>query len=217
VRKVLVLTALAFASAAAALLNPGTGSATTQVFGYLFRPTGTDQVGPVLACGWHDNCDGSFTDPEKKGLDWKWADGGHATRLRMKLIGPSTPTYVAYGALENTFGSCPSLRLTFRRISDGAFYGYVKQAHTNGPAANYSWIAGPSYTYDLSTGTMVDPNNDDCSSYWHVMQWYHLSPAGNILSKNTNIPNESACYHCDSRAYGVWSPAEYIWGWSGPP
>lgn len=216
-RKVLVLAALGFVSTVAALFNPGPSSAETQVFGYLFRPTGTDVVAPRLACGWHSNCDGNFGEANKYGVDWIWSNGNHGTRLRLKLIGPSTPTYVAYGALENTFGTCPKLRITFRSISDGALYGYVRQAHTNGPSANYSWIAGPSYTYDLSTGTMVDPGSDDCSSFWHVMQWYVLEPAGNILSKNTtSIPNESGCYHCDA-PYAVWTPTEYIFGWSGPP
>ena len=90
------------------------------------------------------------------------------------------------------------------------------RTHANGYEQNYSWVAGPSFTYDLSFGNMVDPNIDDCSSYWHVMQWFVLGTAGNILSKNTNIPIESNCFHCDT-PYALWTPVEYIFGWSGPP
>lgn len=90
------------------------------VYASLFHPTNT------LACGWHYNCDGVFTEPNKIGLDYKVCQGcSEITTLRMKMVGGSTGTWLAKGNSSNSSVlGCPfAIRSAIQRIADSAIFG----------------------------------------------------------------------------------------------
>ncbi|HET8943867.1 MAG TPA: hypothetical protein VFO59_03725, partial [Dehalococcoidia bacterium] len=126
----------------------------------------------------------------------------------------SSNTNVAWGRSFSVEGDCPYMDIEFRRYGDNAYYGIIRHQHTEGPpgTAYYTWVAGPGVQYDYLMGSFVHHWDDACSSYNHVMQWYTLGLAGNILSKNGGVPNESGCYRCNQAYASPWSPVEYIFG-----
>lgn len=213
-RQLLVIAVLVVLSGAAALSQGSEAKATTQVFLYVWQPTG-DAQHPLLMCGWHTNCDNDYPDntATPNGLDWEWQNGSSATKIRARLVGPPTGTYVGYGKVENQqpSGPCLKLRVPFRSPSDGHIYGYVRQFHTLGFGTNIVWAAG--IWNDILTGYMVDHDDDNCSSYDHVHQTIQ-DVDFNIVSQNVGgFPTEAQCFHCESTAYDTWQPVEWILGY----
>jgi hypothetical protein len=189
-----------------------------QIFGYLFHPTGDSASQSKLVCGWHDNCDGNFNDLAKKGLDWHWFTQSTDTWIRLKFRGTTSSEYVAKGRSYNqTFKRLPGVFIDITRLSDSALFGQVRQNHSSvGTVSYYQWVGGPDTQNEFKIGKLLDPAKDPCSSFWHVMQWYRSGPndIDSLISKNTNIPNESECNFWAGCAIGYdrWSSVEYIFG-----
>jgi len=215
-RRVLVLVGLAIGTTITLVAQPSSVEAThIQVYAFMFMPTGSTSPASqaVMDCGWHTNCDGIYGDA-MGGLDWRWIDTPPQTqtRLRLRLLASGGTTHVANGQSFNTSGACPYLKIYFQRISDGSVLGRIDHYHSvQAPGTvYYTWYASnPSLQYDSAVGSMTAPNV--CSSYYHVMQQIIPYSQTNLLSKNSNIPNEQGCFRCGLH-YPVWSIADAIFG-----
>jgi hypothetical protein len=212
---VLAIVGLIAATLVTLIAQPSSVEAThIQVFAYVFHPTGNTAYSSILECGWHTNCDGNFGDAQG-GLDWRWltTPGTTETRLRLKLLA-GTNAHVANGKSINFGVTCPRVEILFQRISNGNLLGTIYHRHAKQPPGTvaYVWWAGtPAYQYDYFISNMVDPVDDDCSSFWHVMQEFISAPQTNLLDKNEAIPDEQGCYHC-AASYYFWTTTELIFG-----
>lgn len=218
-RKLLSLNAFAGATALAALWSAAPVSASHySVSISLYHPTGNATNNAILTCGWHERCDGSFTDPQY-GLDWVWPSSmSYEVRLRLFIVASfSTQTWVCSVSTSNGTSGCYKIEATVRR-TDGLRVGMVINQHSL-VSTSKSWnIYGRDQGIynDTSIGSMVWPDNCT-SSGRHTMQWYSRVWSGSSYSKNTQIPRENECWDASCyRPYGIWNTQEYLFQFPGP-
>jgi hypothetical protein len=118
----------------------------------------------------------------------------------------------------NMTGPCPALVSDLRRTTDWALIGTVRNNHSLGPYND------PQYQYNslfeekggasnaAVIGSWVNPAVDECSMYWHTMQYYESGVVDGPYLKNSALPTEQYCYLC-GWTYDSWTTWEYLMGY----
>jgi hypothetical protein len=220
-RKLLVVLAVLIGSVAAALWQASPGDAASiPVTAYVYHPSGNSTHQAVLTCGRHDDCDGIFSDPEKKGLDWIYQSNvSYTVWVRVKIYGGGSPQLVVLGTAYNAPSGCKRIWYEmFRYTNPSQRIGWVVNQHSQATGQTYlnlSASQGGSQNSGV-VGTMLQSGDNCTSSGPHTMQWYTNTSATNV-TKNASIPcttsscipYESGCVLC-YRPYGIWQTYEWL-------
>jgi hypothetical protein len=201
----------------------------TQIF--LLHPTGYDGTpasNAQLMCGWHDNCDGDFSDVSDIGLDWQNTSASGSSGIFVRLLGyipggPSSNTWVGRAYTFAQQFPCKRVRTEVLRVAWDRV-GSIVQNHSQGLSNHYWNIfakSGAGVKNASSVGYYIPYGQDNCpSSYDHVMQWYESGPVDTAWVKNFGTPNdmphESECFHCATQ-WPPWYTYEYYFRFNTSP
>lgn len=183
-----------------------THAASYQVTTYLYHPVGTDSTQGLLTCGWHDGCDGHFSDVSDIGLDWTNSTASTQTWVRLKAYAsPAASTWVGRVSTYKPSTGCRRMQSDVRRI-DQYLVGRVVQNHTSSGGQSYymNLFASSAGVWNIgSYGYYIPHSQDNCpSSYDHVMQWYESGDVDVSWYRNSAppgaMPHESECFHCNT-------------------
>ncbi len=187
-------------------------AASIPVIAYLYHPVGDYTYSSVLTCGWHDVCDGVYTDSSKKGLDWVWPGAAsYDVWVRMRIYGGSGDYVVSAQAYNATFG-CKRIWFDMYGSTSGQYIGAVTNQHAQAPGLYYYNLrtSGSGFYNNMFVGSMVPYGQDNCTSSGpHAMQWYTNSSASGVTKNTVGLPYESGCVLC-YRSYGHWTTYEYL-------
>ncbi len=220
-RRLLIGTALITAALVAGLWqSPEAHAQSTPVQANVYHPAGNSSYSAVLTCGWHDVCDGIFTDATKKGLDWIYqSNASYTVWVRVKIYGGNFQLVVLGTAYNASSGCKRILYDMFRYTNPAQKIGTIVNQHSQATSTSYFNLYTSSSGYQNSgiVGTMVGAGQDNCTSSGpHTMQWYTNSSATNVTKNASSpcttsscIPYESGCVLC-YRPYGIWQTYEWL-------
>lgn len=213
-RKLLVIgSGLALASAAGLWQPMPANAASIPVQSQVYHPAGNTSYSALLTCGWHDLCDGIFTDATKKGLDWIYqSNASYTVWVRVKSWGGGSPQMVALGTAYNASSGCKRILYDmFRYTSPSQKLGTIVNQHSQATGTVYFNLYASSSGYQNSgtVGSMLRSGDNCTSSGPHTMQWYANSSASNVTKNTTGVPFESGCVLC-YRPYAIWTTYEWL-------
>jgi hypothetical protein len=205
------------------LYQPTESRANHSVFAvttYVYHPVGNVNTTAQLNCGWHDNCDGIFTDPSKKGLDWQNAGNpSYTVWLRLKIYrnaGGSTD-WVGRAQSFTPASGCKRIQSDLLRVN-WSLVGRVLNQHSQASGTVYSnlYANGSGYQNEGVIGSMLLSGDNCMSTGPHTMQWYENSTGGNTAKNTFDLPYEWDCILCYLQ-YLRWSTHEWLFTyWTAP-
>ena len=189
------------------------------VTAYLYHPTGDGGANnAMLTCGWHDICDGYFSDAEKKGLDWiHQGNVSYYVWFRLRIYGGQAADWAGRAQTTNAPTGCKRLLSDVYRVN-WSHLGTVTNQHSSTGGSNYFnlYVSAAGYQNAAAVGAMIQSGDNCQTSGPHAMQWYSNDSASNTSKNTTTLPYESGCYGC-GWLYNSWSTYEWLFSfWTAP-
>ncbi len=188
------------------------------VYAYVYHPTGNSTSNAQLNCGWHDICDGIFSDASKKGLDWVYPGNvSYTVWLRVRILGGSGVDWAGRAQSYNAPTGCKRIWSDLYRVN-WSYIGAVANQHSQAAGTNYFnlYASGGGYNNEGVIGSMLQSGDNCQSSGPHTMQWYTNSSGGSVSKNTSGLPLESGCVLCGWQ-YNRWATYEWLFTyWTAP-